>query len=93
MRKFTIAQSATALAVLATVGAGALQVAPALADNKAPAATEQSTAAPAKDAVATATHVGLALGVGFLLSGGVAYALSKSWGLINGHGSRDRELE
>ena len=35
MRKFTIAQSATALAVLATVGAGALRVAPALADNKA----------------------------------------------------------
>jgi len=64
MRKFTIAQSATALAVLATFGASALQVAPALADSKAPAAVEQSAAtpakqtapAPAKDAVATATQ-------------------------------------
>ncbi|WP_346892310.1 YfdX family protein [uncultured Roseibium sp.] len=56
MRKFSIAKSATALALLATVGAGALQVAPALAESKAPAATEQTAAAPAKDAVATATQ-------------------------------------
>ena len=27
----------------------------------------------------------LALGLGFLVSGGVAFVLSKSWGLINGH--------
>ncbi|MEE4014824.1 YfdX family protein [Roseibium sp. FZY0029] len=56
MRKFSIAKSATAFALLATVGAGALQVAPALADSKAPAAVEQSAATPAKDAVATATQ-------------------------------------
>jgi hypothetical protein len=29
--------------------------------------------------------LGLALGLGFLASAGVAYALSKSWGLMNGH--------
>lgn len=30
--------------------------------------------------------LGLALGLGFLVSAGVAYALSKSWGLMNGRG-------
>ena len=31
--------------------------------------------------------LGLAVGIGFLLSGAIAYYLSKSWGLINGHDS------
>jgi hypothetical protein len=34
--------------------------------------------------------LGVALGVGFGLSAGVAYLLSKSWGLINGNGSAGR---
>jgi hypothetical protein len=34
----------------------------------------------------------LALGVGFLLSAAVAYALSKAWGLINGN-SKPRPLD
>jgi len=37
--------------------------------------------------------LGLALGAGFLLSAGVAYALSKSWGLINGHDRQVRDPE
>lgn len=31
--------------------------------------------------------LGVALGIGFLLSAGVAYVLSKNWGMINGGGS------
>ncbi|TYC69018.1 YfdX family protein [Stappia sp. BW2] len=56
MRKYNLAKSATALAMLAAVGAGALQIAPALADSKAPTAVEQTATTPAKDAVATATQ-------------------------------------
>ena len=34
--------------------------------------------------------LGVALGVGFIISAGVAYALSKTWGIINGdHQSND----
>lgn len=33
--------------------------------------------------------VGLAIGIGFLLSAGVSYALSKAWGLMNGRPERD----
>ena len=44
----------------------------------------------ADEAFAFLGTVGIALGVGFGLSAGVAYLLSKSWGLINGGGSAGR---
>ena len=34
--------------------------------------------------------LGVALGIGFGLSAGVAYLLSKAWGLINGGGTSSR---
>jgi len=44
----------------------------------------------ADEAFAFLGTLGVALGIGFGLSGGVAYLLSKSWGLINGGGSASR---
>ncbi|PWB68473.1 MAG: hypothetical protein C3F15_16475 [Holophagae bacterium] len=44
----------------------------------------------ADEALAFLGTLGVALGIGFGLSGGVAYLLSKSWGLINGGGSASR---
>jgi small-conductance mechanosensitive channel len=43
--------------------------------------------ADAEEAFAFLGTLGVALGIGFGLSAGVAYLLSKSWGLINGGGS------
>jgi hypothetical protein len=42
----------------------------------------------AEEAFAFLGALALALGLGFLLSAGAAYILSKSWGLINGHGNQ-----
>ena len=44
----------------------------------------------ADEAFAFLGTLGVALGIGFGLSGGVAFLLSKSWGLINGGGSAGR---
>ena len=44
----------------------------------------------ADEAFAFLGTLGVALGVGFGLSAGVAYLLSRSWGLINGSGSAGR---
>jgi small-conductance mechanosensitive channel len=47
----------------------------------------------ADEAFAFLGTLGVALGVGFGLSAGVAYLLSKAWGLINGGGSAGRPPE
>jgi hypothetical protein len=49
--------------------------------------------AEADEAFAFLGTLGVALGVGFCLSAGVAYGLSKVWGLINGGGSEGRPPE
>jgi hypothetical protein len=50
----------------------------------------QGRIAGADEAFAFLGTLGVALGVGFGLSAGVAYLLSRAWGLINGSGSGSR---
>jgi len=38
--------------------------------------------------LAVLAAISLALGIGFLISAGISYVLSKSWGLFNGAGSQ-----
>lgn len=53
----------------------------------------RTTISGAEEGFAFLGALALALGLGFLLSAGVAYFLSKSWGLINGHGNRGGTLD
>ncbi|HOC42322.1 MAG TPA: hypothetical protein PKJ99_04805 [Thermoanaerobaculales bacterium] len=69
---------------------GSVQVALVLLTGGAACLVLQGRIAEAEEAFAFLGTLGVALGIGFGLSAGVAYLLSKAWGLINGGGTSSR---